>query len=41
MKNQVQKLAGSGTLKIHKIGKTNLTNYQNSEERVFKINSKN
>jgi len=35
--NKVQKLAGSGTLKIHKIGKTNLTNYQNSEERVIKL----
>ena len=35
--NQVQKLAGSGALKIHNIGKTNLANYKNKEERVIKL----
>jgi len=34
---EIQKMAGSATLKIHKLGKVNLSNYRSFEEKITKL----
>src|SRR5439155_23680711 len=34
---EIQKMAGSATLKIHKLGKVNLANYRYFEEKITKL----